>query len=105
MNLDLAVAYAQVPGFPAGSVVAGIVATIVGTAAGNTTPVTQQVPPTTNDTAFSFAVTVADTYNYSVYAVDAAGNTFGTPVTGSFAVLAPATVILTLPSAVTASQS
>lgn len=105
MNLNLAVSYAPVPGFPAGSVVAAIQVTVAGTAAGNTTPIVQSVAPGTSEV--TFALTVADTYTYSVVAVDAAvpADTFGDPVTGSFAIVAPATVTLALPSGVVASQS
>jgi hypothetical protein len=103
MNLVLAVQYADVGGFPQGSVVSEIQATVTGTAAGNTTPVSQNGPPATPQ--FTFALTVADTYNYSVQAKDASGNGFGTAVTGSFVVTAPTTVTLSLPSTVVASQT
>jgi hypothetical protein len=105
MNLVLAVAYAPVSGFPAGSAVNVIQATVTGTAAGNTTPIVQTAPDGTG--AFTFPLTVADTYTYTVEALDASTppNTYGTPVTGSFVVTAPTTVTLTLPSTVTASQT
>jgi len=105
MNLDLAISYADVSGFPAGSAVAAIQATVTGTAAGNTTPIVQSVAPGTASVVF--ALTVADTYTYSVVAVDSATppNEYGSPVTGSFAITAPATVTLSIPATVTASQS
>jgi len=105
MNLDLAVIYANIPGFPAGSVVAVIQATVTGTAAGNTTPIVQTGAP--GVASLVFPLTVADTYTYSVAALDASSppNTFGTPVTGTFAITAPATVTLSLPSTVSASQT
>jgi hypothetical protein len=105
MNLDLAISYAPVPGFPAGSAVAGIQVTVTGTAPGNTTPIVQTVAPFTLNVAFP--LTVADTYTYSVQAIDAATppDTFGDAVTGSFTITAPVTVTLTLPSSVVASQS
>jgi hypothetical protein len=105
MNLDLAVVYALVPNFPAGSQVAAIVATVTGTAAGNTTPIVQSAGPGVPQ--FVFPLTVADTYSYSVSAVDGSTppNTFGTPVTGSIVITAPATVTLNLPSTVTAVQA
>lgn len=104
MNLNLAVSYAPVPGFPAGSVVAAIQVTVVGSLPGSA-PVVQSVAPGTSEV--TFALTVADTYTYSVVAVDAAvpPDTFGDAVTGSFVIVAPATVTLALPSGVVASQS
>ena len=100
MNAILAIAYADVPGFPAGSVVAHISASITGAV----TPVVNQIvlPGTASIT---FANVPADTYSFSVAGVDASGNVFGTAVTGSFTITAPATVTLSLPSTVTASQA
>jgi hypothetical protein len=105
MNLVLAVLYSPVPGFPPGSAVAAVTATVTGTAAGNTTPISQSAPP--DEASFVFALTVADTYTYSVQAVDGATppNTYGTAVTGTFAITAPVTVTLSLPSSVTPSQT
>lgn len=105
MNLALAISYAPVDGFPAGSAVAGIQITVVGSAPGNTTPIVQTVSPGTD--IVSFPLAVADTYSYSIEGVDAATppNTFGSPVVGSFAITAPATVTLTLPSSAVASQT
>ena len=104
MNQEiLACSYTNVPGFPEGSAIANIVATVTGTLPGNTTPVVQKGAP--DDSAFTFPGLPFDTYTYSVAGVDAAGNVFGTPVTGSFTLVAPVTVSLSLPSAVTATQS
>ena len=105
MNLNLAVTYAEVPGFPAGSAVASYVAVVTGAAAGNTTPVVQTYPAASAPASFVFPLSVADTYTYSISGQDASGNTFGAPVTGSFAITAPATISLNLPSAVVPSQS
>ena len=101
MNAVLAISYTVVPGFPSGSVVDNIVATVTGTL--NATPVVQKAPA--DSASITFAGLPADTYTYSVAGVDAAGNVFGTPVSGSFTLVAPVTVSLSLPSAVTASQS
>jgi hypothetical protein len=105
MNLALAISYAPIDGFPAGSAVAAIQVTVTGTTVGNTTPIVQSVAPGTS--TISFPLTVADTYTYSVSAVDAATppDDFGTAVTGSFVITAPVTVTLTLPSSVVASQT
>ena len=100
MNLDLAIVYADVPGFPTGSVVAHILASITGAV----TPVATQIA-LPGATSIVFANVPADTYTYSVSGVDASNNTFGTAVTGTFVVTAPATVTLSLPSTVTASQT
>jgi hypothetical protein len=96
----VAITYAEIPGFPAGSVVASIVATLVGTV--NVTPITQTGSP--GVTTLTFANLAADTYSYSVSGEDPSGNIFGSPVTGSFTVTAPATVSLSLPSAVSVTQ-
>lgn len=100
MNLDLGIVYADVPGFPTGSVVAHILASITGLV----TPVATQIA-LPGAATIEFANVAADTYTYSVAGVDASNNTFGTPVTGTFVITAPATVTLSLPSAVTPSQS
>jgi hypothetical protein len=105
MNLNLAVTYGPVSGFPAGSVVAAIQSTITGTAAGNTTPVVQSVAPGT--ATITFVVTVADTYTYSIAGVDGSSppNAYAPAVTGSFVITQPTTVTLTLPVSALASQS
>ena len=98
MTAVMAIVYADVANFPAGSVVANIVATVTGSAA----PVSQTVPPGTSSISFDLP---PDTYNFSVAGVDASNNIFGTPVTGSFVIAAPNTVTLSLPSTVTVSAS
>jgi hypothetical protein len=97
-NLNLAVSYSVVDGFPEGSVVASVVATITGTAG---SPISQTVAA--DAASIVFVGVDADTYSYSVNAVDASGAVLGTPVIGSFVVSAPVTVSLSLPSAVVAS--
>lgn len=100
MNAVLAIVYTEVPGFPTGSVVDHIACSITGAA----TPIlTANVAPGT--ASAEFANVPADTYTFSVVAQDAAGNDFGTPVTGSFTITAPATMTLNIPSSVTASQT
>jgi hypothetical protein len=102
-NLVLTIAYTSTPGFAQGTVVSSVLVTVTGTASGNTTPVKQNVP---DDTAtVTFPLTVADTYNYSVQALDGNNNPLGTAVTGSFAITGPTTISLDLPSAVTAAQA
>jgi len=89
---------ASAPTFPAGTSVASIVATITGAAAGNTTPITQTVAAAAP--SITFDNVIADSYTYSVAAVDSKGAVLGTAVTGSFTVSAPATISLSLPSTV-----
>lgn len=93
----LTVVYADVPGFPAGSVVSHIVATVTGAVSA---AVTQTVPEGT--TSVIFPALGVDTYTYSIAAQDASGAVLGTAVTGTFAVSAPATVTLSLPASATA---
>lgn len=100
MDLNLAVVYADVTGFPAGSAVANIVATITGS---DGVAHSQTVPAGT--ASVTFPAVAADTYAVSVAGVDASGATLGTPATGSITITAPATVTLSLPSTVTATQA
>ena len=103
MNLNLAITYAESAAtYPAGTVVDHIGVSIIGSAAGSVAQAQSVAPATASVT---FAVTVADTYVYTVQAVDASGNSLGAAVIGTFAVVAPALVSLSLPSAVTPSQS
>jgi len=104
MNAVFAVVYSKVAGFPEGSVVTNIKVTITGAA---TAAITQDVAPDTADV--TFANVPPDTYTFSISAIDASGNVFGTPVTtdasgnATFVVAAPATVTLSLPSSVAVS--
>jgi len=98
MNAILSILYADVPGFPAGSVVATISATLTGA-----TTITQTGAP--GAVSIEFANVAADTYAYSVVAEDASGNKFGSPVMGTIVITAPATVTLSLPSTVSATQT
>lgn len=102
MNLDLALTYSDVPGFPVGSAVAQIVATLLGSAPG-ATKVSAAVGPAA--AAIEFANVAADTYTYTVSNVDAAGNVLGSVVTGSFTVTTPQTISLSLVTGAVASQS
>lgn len=88
-----AVAYSPVAGFPAGSKVDHIAVSITESNPANS--MNQNVPPDT--AAVVFNNVVVGTYQFSVSAVDAAGNTFGTPVTGTF-IAVDTTVTLSLPS-------
>jgi hypothetical protein len=92
--------YVNVPGFPAGSVVANVVASITGAA---TPIVSQTVPPGT--AMITFSSVPPDTYTFSVAGVDASNNVFGTASTGTFTVSAPTTVTLSLPSGFVATVS
>lgn len=96
-----ALTYADVPGFPAGSVLDHIVVSVTDTSVSPTTTVSQNVAPGTASVSFDLE---AGSYSFTVAGVDASGVVFGTPVTGSFSVTAPATVSLSLPSAASFSQ-
>lgn len=100
-NLILAVTYADVPGFAPGTTVGSVVATLVG--AVNTTPVTQS--SVTEADTITFVNVPADTYSYTVQALDANANPLGVAVVGSFTLTAPATITLSLPASVAASQA
>lgn len=96
----VSVQYSPVPGFPAGSVVDHIAAAITGSNPANS--MSQNVPPGTGSVVFTNVT--ADSYTFSISAVDASGNTFGTPVTGTFTAT-DTTVTLSLPSSATVAQS
>ena len=95
------ISYSPVPGFPAESVVDHIVVAITGSNPANS--MNQNVAPGATTAVFNNVS--ADSYTFSISAVDASGNTFGTPVTGSFTVTAAQPVTLSLPSAATFAQS
>lgn len=93
------VTYADVPGFPAGSKVDHVLVSIAGSSPASAQ--SQSVAPGTNSVVFSNVV--PDSYTITVQAQDAAGNNFGSPVTGTFTAT-DTTVTLNLPSAVTVAQ-
>ena len=97
----VAVTYTPVPGFPAGSAVASILASITGANPANS--MSQSVAPGTASIVFTNVT--ADSYSFSISGVDANGNVFGTPVTGTFVATGATTVTLNLPSAATVTQS
>jgi hypothetical protein len=94
--------YADVPGFPAGTVVDHVVVSVSDTSVSPPTSTSQNVPPGT--TSVTFADLDAGSYTFQVSAVDSSGVALGTPITGSFTVTAPATVTLNLPSAASFTQ-
>lgn len=100
MNANIAITYTDVPGFPAGSVVDHIVVTVVGTA--NSLPNMQAVPPGTASVSFDLA---ADDYTVSAQGFPVTGPGFGQAVTTAFSITAPATISLSLPATVSATQS
>lgn len=93
------VTFAEVPGFPAGSELAGILITAAGEIAGNT--VTQTVAPGT--ASVSITIVESDTYTVSAVGVNAEGDTFGSAVVAApiTITVAPATISLSLPASVT----
>ncbi len=104
MNAVLAVTYALVPGFAQGTVVDHIACVLSDAAVPPVNPpLSQNVAPGTP--SVTFANVPAGTYNFSVAGQDASNNVLGTPVTGSITIAVPTTISLSLPSAVSASQS
>lgn len=102
-NAVLTITYAKTSGFPAGSVVDHIAVSITDTTAVPPTSVTQNLPPDTGSATF---VNVAPgSYTFSVSGQDVTGAVFGTPVTGTFTITAPATVTLSLPATASAAQA
>lgn len=96
MNASLAIVYALVPGFPAGTVLNHIRVTITGA---STAAQSQTVPP--GNSPVVFPSLPADTYTYAVDSIDGNSNVLASK-TGSFVVAgAPATISLGLPSTVT----
>lgn len=101
-TIGIAVAYALVAGFAAGTVVAGVKATATSNDNVYTSDVAAPDAP-----AIDIAGVMPGDYQISVFAVDASGALIGTPVAAVFTVTGdvPATISLSLPSSVTVSQS
>lgn len=100
-NAQLALTFAQTPGFPAGSAVDHITVTAV---AGNpaNSPPPQSVPPGTAQVTFQNLT--PDTYEFSAQGFPATGPGFGNPATASLTITSTQTVSLSLPSALSATQ-
>lgn len=96
----ISVSYAPVDGFPIGSAVDHIAITVTDPAAVATVI---NVPPDTASATFD--ATVVGTYNVTAQAIAADGSGFGTAVSTTFVVAAPASVTLSLPSAVSAADA
>lgn len=95
MAKSINISYAPVPGFPVGSAVSAIQV--------NVTDPTGAVTPllaTPDQASVAFDATVIGDYSVAVQAVDANGVVLGAAVSASFSVAAPATVTLSIPSAV-----
>lgn len=86
------------PTFPAGTVVDHIAVSISDPALSPPVSVTQNVAPDT--ASVTFANVAPGTYTASAVAQDATGAALGVAVTVSFTVSAPATIALSLPSAI-----
>lgn len=92
-KVSAALTYADVPGFPAGSVVDHVSVSVSGAADAK-----QDVPAGTASVDFDLD---AGDYVASAQAFDAAGNGLGTAVSAKFTIDAPQTVSLSLPASVT----
>jgi hypothetical protein len=98
-----AITYADVPGFPAGTVVDHILVTATDAAIPPVNPMlTQSVPEGTATVTFTGIAFGA--YTFSVQAETAAGQPLGTAVTGKFTVVAPV-VTLSLPATAVFTQA
>ena len=100
-NAVATLTYADVPGFPAGSVVDHVDVSITNTATSAVT--TQHVAPGT--AAVTFSNVDPGSYTASAQALDGSGNTLGTAVTASFSITAPGTVSLSLPASLVVAQA
>lgn len=102
MNLNAAVSYDVVPGFPQGTVLDHIVVSLAATNPANN----QSKSAAANAPSVSFANVPADTYTVSVQGAQASGAVLGTPVSQNITITQPVvTISLNLPSALTLSQS
>lgn len=100
-DCDVAVTYAPVSGFPAGSVVDHITFVATGTNPANNPP-PQSVPPNTASVVFKNLT--PDTYTIVAQGFPASGAGWGTAVSTTITITSTATVSLQLPSALTATQ-
>ena len=100
MNLLLALVYGAFSA-PVGTVVTSLSATAQGATPG-AAPLTATGGPT--DTTVTFTSVPADSYSYSVQALDQNGAAVGPPVTGTFTVSTD-TVSVQIPVSATASQT
>jgi hypothetical protein len=104
MNEVLTITYADVPGFPVGTVVDHILITVTDAAVPPVNPtLTQSVPDGT--ATVTFLNIAAGNYSFSIAGRDVSGNVLGTPVTGTFTVTTPVTISLSLPVSATAAQA
>lgn len=100
-NAVATLTYADVPGFPAGSVVDHVDVSIKDASGAVTT---QHVAPAA--TSVTFENVAAGTYTASANGVDAGGNVLGTPLSATFTISAgPATISLSLPSTLSVAQA
>lgn len=102
-NAVLTIGYADVPGFPPGSVVAHIVVLITNQSASPPASQSQVVAPGT--VTVNFDNLAEGDYSVSVQANAADGTPLGSPAIGTFKVAVPASVTLSLPTSVGAQVS
>lgn len=100
MNIDAAITLSPVGGFPAGTVVNHLLLTAVGSNPANTFSTNLPATATTG----SLSGVAADTYAVTVQAQDINNTNLGPPAKGTITV-APPTITLNLPTAVSLSQS
>ena len=101
-NAVASITYADVAGFPAGSVVDHVLVTCDGTVTANSQP-SQTVPPGT--VTVTFANLTPDTYTLTAQAFSpVSGSGYGTAVSTTITITSTATISLSLPASMSASQ-
>lgn len=97
-DVTFAIAFADVSGFPAGSVVSHVDLTVLAPDGASTV---RSLRP--DETSVTLAFDVVGDYSATVQAIDASGALLGNPALAAFSISAPATVTLSLPASLTAS--
>ena len=100
-NALVSIAYSDVAGFPADAVVDHITVTCSGSNPANSAPA-QAVPPAT--ATVTFANLTPDTYTITAQGFPATGAGWGSPVSTTITIKSTATISLSLPATLTASQ-
>jgi hypothetical protein len=98
-SATLTITYANVAGFPAGSVVDHIKVTCTGT----TTGVQPVLSLPSSTASATYTVPGPDTYTFTAQGFPLTGGGFGTPVSATLTITSGTTVSLSLPAAMTVS--
>ena len=98
-NAVAIIAYANVPGFPLGTVIDHVSVSVTDQ---NNLVTKQDVKP--GDTSANFTGLADGAYQATAQAFDGHGTGLGSPATASFTITSPQTVSLSIPSALSVSQ-